>query len=96
MRQSKALYTKIYNASHLTEKLTNHLLSDRNNEKGALYKLGKVLVDSCINTDLISKAASQESHTMVFNSFCLLIILDKINSLNKLKTNSEAIIAFTN
>lgn len=86
IKQSKALYTKIYNKSSLTEKYVEQLLSDKNKEKGLLYKFGRILVDSCINVELISRASAQENRQNVFQSFCLLFTLEKINSLNKLKS----------
>lgn len=88
IKQSKALYTKIYNKSSITEKYTEQLLSDKNREKGLLYKFGRILVDSCINIELISRASAQDNRQNIFHSFCLLFTLEKINALNKLKGNA--------
>lgn len=96
LRESKKLYNQIYNSSNLTQKYAQSLLSEKNKEKGIQYKLGRVLIDSCINIDLIIRASSQQNSKSVFNSFCLLYILEKTNSLSKLKNYAQLVIAYTN
>lgn len=56
-----------------------------------MYKLGRLLVDSCIQTELLERCMNQEKK-QVEQSFILLYILEKINALSKLKQNTEAII----